>query len=64
MQSDISLQIGRALFWNLKFQNELFNLSLSLLREVTLRPAQMYVPGTVINFKEEAELSVYRVYFK
>lgn len=63
MQSDISLQIGRALFWNLKL-DELFNLSLTLLREVTHRPAQMHVPGTVTIFKEGAELRVHGVYFK
>lgn len=50
MQSDISPQIGKKLFWNLKL-DELFHLSLTLFREVTHRPAQMYVPGTDTSFE-------------
>lgn len=50
MQSDIPQQIGRSLFWNPEL-DELFQLSLTLSREVTHRSVQMYVPGIDPNPK-------------
>lgn len=51
MQSDIPQQIRRDLFQNLKL-DELFQLSLTLFREVTHRSVQTYVPGIDTNSKE------------